>query len=527
MFSPIKNLYTIAQVRELDHLATNVFGIAGFDLMQRAGNAVFAAIKQYWSAQSIYSKKSGFPAGRTRREDAECTLSVHEQSERAYNNAGSQISKSIVIFCGKGNNAGDGYVVAKLAKQAGIKVKVYYLCEPEQLIGDALLAANAAKTAGVAMEFFSGRQIMADLIVDALLGTGLQGHLQKKYEQAIAFINNTKLPVIAVDLPSGLNADSGTISSAVIKASITVTFIGAKRGLFTNQALEYTGKVLFADLDVPIELYTKVPTDIELLGDKILKLPPRQRTAHKGSNGHALVIGGDYGMPGAVRMAGEAAARVGAGLVTVATRPEHLGIIEERPELMCFGITSAEELLPLIDRATVLVIGPGLGKSTWSENLWKTAIKSLKPKIIDADGLNWLARFSQKGEWILTPHPGEAANLLGCSIVEVQQDRFSSINRIQMQYGGACIMKGAGSLALGTDGKIGVCPYGNPGMASGGMGDVLSGVLGGLLAQGLSLNKAAFLGMVLHAKAGDLAAENGERGLLASDLLPYFRRLVN
>jgi len=257
-------------------------------------------------------------------------------------------------------------------------------------------------------------------------------------------------------------------------------------------------------------------------------LSPRPRDAHKGLFGHVLVVGGDYGMGGAVRMAGEAALRVGAGLVSVATRLEHVaGIIAGRPELMCHGVKSPKDLQKLLQRATVIALGPGLGQSMWSKKLFAALVKAKQPKILDADALNLLAQNPHKRkDWILTPHVGEAARLLNCSREKIQQDRLAAVKALQNKFGGVIILKGAGTLVLAAEVKI--CKAGNPGMASGGMGDVLTGVIAGLLAQGLDLAQAAEMGVCIHAMAGDLAAqERGERGLLAMDLMFYLQQYAN
>lgn len=259
-------------------------------------------------------------------------------------------------------------------------------------------------------------------------------------------------------------------------------------------------------------------------------LPKRDRNAQKGDYGHVLVIGGDYGMGGAVRMAAEAAARVGAGLVTVATRPEHVSIVSGvRPELMCHQVTSAADLEPLLARTNVVVIGPGLGKTEWAQTLLNKVLSTSLPKVLDADALNLLSLAPQKmNDWVLTPHPGEASRLLKVCCSEVQQDRLQAVKNLQQRYGGVIVLKGAGTLVKGESDRIAMCPAGNPGMATGGMGDILSGVIGGLLAQKLSLLDAAEAGIFIHSMAADLAArEGGERGLLATDLLPHLRNLVN
>lgn len=259
-------------------------------------------------------------------------------------------------------------------------------------------------------------------------------------------------------------------------------------------------------------------------------LNPRPRNAHKGDFGHVLVVGGDYGYSGAVHLAGEAALRVGAGLVSVATRPENAWVLNvNRPELMCHGIQDAADLECLLAKCNVVVFGPGIGLSEWAKHLFEVLMKTVKPIVLDADGLNRLALQPSKREaWILTPHPGEAARLLQKNTTDIQHNRVEAVKALQNRFGGVSILKGAGTLVQGRTGEPMICEAGNPGMATGGMGDVLSGVLGGLLAQGIPLLDAAQLGVLIHAIAGDLAAaKGGERGLIASDLMMYLRYLMN
>jgi NAD(P)H-hydrate epimerase len=262
------------------------------------------------------------------------------------------------------------------------------------------------------------------------------------------------------------------------------------------------------------------------------KLPRRARNAHKGNFGHVMVVGGDHGMAGAAVMASQSALRVGAGLVSCATRPEHIAALVARcPEVMAHGVISGQEVEPLLERPSVIVLGPGLGQGPWGEQLLQKVMASELPLVVDADALNILAagrvvKNPHRDNWILTPHPGEAARLLGCATGDIERDRFAAVVALQQNFGGAVILKGAGTLVAA--GSIpALCSYGNPGMASGGMGDVLSGILGGLLAQGLSAEIAAQLGVCLHGRAGDLAAADGERGTSATDLLPKLRVLVN
>lgn len=258
-------------------------------------------------------------------------------------------------------------------------------------------------------------------------------------------------------------------------------------------------------------------------------LQPRPRDSNKGNFGHVLIVGGELGYSGAVIMAANAALRVGAGLVSAAVRPENAAVLNiNLPEMMCHGVHQPQDLKKLTDKASVIVIGPGLGKESWAREMLDFVLTLTKPLIVDADGLNILSENpQQQSNWILTPHPGEAARLLKTTSEVIQQDRISAVKKIQQQYGGTVILKGAGTLVLSDNGDIARCDAGNPGMATGGMGDVLSGVLGGLAAQGLSLSNSAKLGVLVHAMAGDLAAKKGERGMIAMDLMKYLRKLVN
>jgi ADP-dependent NAD(P)H-hydrate dehydratase / NAD(P)H-hydrate epimerase len=491
-------LYSADQCRELDRIAIEEQGIPSLVLMKRAGRAAYQALLATWPNPSL-----------------------------------------ITVFCGSGNNAGDGYVVAALAAQQRVPVRIIQVGDAARLKGDAAKACAFARQAGVDMQAWNGDVSLTDgVIVDALLGTGARGAPRGDYVPAIQAINASALPVLAVDLPSGLDADTGYTPGACIRADVTVTFIGLKRGLFTGRAPALAGRVHFNDLAVPQAVYAAVASSVERLTFNAVGqwLKPRPADVHKGHFGHVLVIGGELGTVGAALMAAESAARVGAGLVSVATRPEHcVGFLARRPELMVHGITSTKALEPLIEKASVIVIGPGLGQSDWSRQLLAAALNSRVPLVVDADALNLISRapatFAQRGQWILTPHPGEAARLLNCSAKDIQADRFGAAANLQATLGGAVVLKGAGSLVAssGPNGvRIAVADVGNPGMASGGMGDVLSGILGGLLAQQLDLTAATEVGVLLHGKAADLAArEGGERGLLATDLLPFLRELVN
>lgn len=445
----------------------------------------------------------------------------------------------ISVYCGSGNNGGDGYVLAALAAQRKLPVQVIQLTVAEKLTGTARQAYNFAVQEGVSLVPFAQAAAPASgVIVDALLGIGLRGAPEGEFAAAIEQLNQTRLPVLALDIPSGLNADTGAVAGAVVQASLTITFIASKRGLLTGRGAAVCGELVLANLDVPAVTYdqTSPSTERLALNELINLLAPRAADAHKGDFGHVMVIGGDTGYGGAALMAAEAAARTGAGNVSVATRPEHVAaILARRPEVMACGVVSGQELEPLLARPTLLVVGPGLGRTPWSEQMLQQAIKSGLPLVLDADALNILAGgrvvpvtgHQQHGPWLLTPHPAEAARLLGITTAEVQADRFAAVRAISVRYNASVILKGAGSLVASVDGLVGVVTDGNPGMASGGMGDVLSGILGGLMAQGLSAHDAARLGAVVHACAADLAAEDlGQRSLLATDLIPYLGQLL-
>lgn len=490
--SNFEPLYTAEQTRALDRRAIDGHDVPGITLMARAARAAFDSLLDSWPAPS-----------------------------------------QLQVLCGTGNNGGDGFLVADLAHKRGIPVIVYQVGDPAKIGGDAALARAQAVANGVAIREFDGALAGEGVVVDALLGTGLGGDVRGAYREAIEAINASGAPVLAVDIPSGLCADTGRVLGAAVCADLTVTFIGLKRGLFTLQAPDHVGALLFADLEVPAAIYDEVPTDtwrLELEPLLETLLPPQPASAHKGLYGTVVVIGGDHGMAGAAALAGEAALRCGAGLVRVATRPEHVApLVARTPELMPRGIDCGEDAAPLIAAADVLVVGPGLGQSDWSAYLLRAAVASGKPLVLDADALNLLAsgavQAAPAANRVITPHPGEAARLLNCSNAEVQADRFAAARALQRRLGGVAVLKGNGSLVC-TGQRLLLSDNGNPGMASGGMGDVLSGVIGALLAQGLAAEDAAALGVCLHGAAGDLAAEDGQRGLLASDLMPWLRALL-
>jgi ADP-dependent NAD(P)H-hydrate dehydratase / NAD(P)H-hydrate epimerase len=490
-------LYTAAQCRELDRLTIDSHGIAGFELMLRAGQAAFGELLRRWP-------------------DA----------------------RHVAVCCGKGNNAGDGYIVAGLARQSGLQVTLWQLGNAQDLGGDAARARDWARERGIEPRPGPPAAIAADVIADALLGIGIRGDVGGDFAACVAAINASGAPVLAIDIPSGIDADTGAVRGTAVRARATVTFIGRKLGLHTGAGAAHAGVVVFADLGVPGAVYRTVrgvpwldyaglPAD--------LRLGPRDAAAYKHSLGHVVVVGGDHSMGGAPLMAAEAALRVGAGMVSVVTRACHgPAILARRPEIMVVDADDADACSAVLARARCLVVGPGLGQREWGRGLLQQALAQALPTVLDADGLNNYAalKIDSDGErrtplrapLIVTPHAAEAARLLDLDLAAVQNDRLAAACLLARKVRGVAVLKGAGSvIAAMHDFEAtlsGVCAHGNPGMASAGMGDVLSGVIGGLLAQGLAAEAATVAGVCLHSLAADRAAVTfGQRSLLATDLL--------
>jgi ADP-dependent NAD(P)H-hydrate dehydratase / NAD(P)H-hydrate epimerase len=483
-----RDLYTVEQLRVLEREAFAALAVSGTDLMRRAASAALNSLRRHWPE-----------------------------------------ARRVSIYCGPGNNGGDGFLLGVLAREAGFHVQIVALSDASH--GDAALARAAWEADGGQVHRWSSDDTAlpaADVQVDALYGIGLNRALESSIATLIECINAMDAPVLALDVPSGINADSGRQLGAAVRADVTVTFIANKRGLHTGQSADYAGVLEVATLGVPEDVYAAVRPDAQLLA--VDSLPPRPRYANKGNNGHVLVIGGDHGMAGAVRMAGESALRTGAGLVSVATRAGHITALNAaRPELMAHEVDGPQTLEPLLERASVIALGPGLGKGAWGHALWLTALDANKPLVLDADGLNLLSREHRQFTvaTVLTPHPGEAGRLLGIETKDIERDRFAAARELAHRYNAVVVLKGSGSLIADPSGRLDVCPWGNPGMASGGMGDLLTGIIAALLAQGCDAWQAACLGVGLHARAGDHAARQGERGLLATDLLPALHALVN
>ncbi len=483
-------VYAAAQVRAMDRHAIDVAGIPAYALMQRAAEAALALLRRQWPEAT-----------------------------------------RITVLCGSGNNAGDGYVLARLARDAGLSVNACALVDPLRLAGDAARAyADFTATGGRDSGFTSTGLAATDVVVDALLGTGVDRPVDGAMRDCIEAVNASGLPVLALDLPSGLDADTGLIHGVAISATRTITFVALKAGLFLGDAWDRVGELEFSGLGVPEAAREAHAPVIRRMDGQLLEaaLPRRRRSAHKGDYGRVLIVGG-LAMPGAVRLAGEAALRAGAGLVTVATGAQSVApIIAGRPELICNAVKSAAELESLLDAADAVAIGPGLGLSRSARNFFGAVAECAKALVLDADALTLLAEKPRhRDDWILTPHPGEAARLLGTDGAAIQRDRLGSARAIAARYGGVCVLKGAGTLVAVEESLPWVCDRGNPGMATAGAGDVLTGIIAALVAGGCDLERAAAAGVLLHARAGDQAALAGERGLVASDLIAQLQAVVN
>lgn len=484
------NVYTTSQIKAIEALAEKQAGLSKTALMQRAGHAALFALKDAWP-QARY----------------------------------------ITVVCGPGNNGGDGYVLAYLAHRLGLHVIVQQVGTTEKFSMAAQEALSLCQKERVHIEAFQGELKAADLIVDALFGTGFSGAVDAPYIAAIDSINTSGLPVLAIDIPSGIDANTASFENVAVKADVTVTFVGLKPGLLTGHGLEMSGKVILNTLQLPKNILEQAPSIGKSFAytDMGAILPRRSLNANKSDFGHLLIVGGNLGFNGAVRIAAEAALRLGTGLVSVATHPAHAAFVNTHyPEIMSHPIIRARQLDTLIEKATAIVVGPGLGQDAWAKSLFKKVLSSNKPLVVDADGLNLLAANpTHRKQWVLTPHPGEAARLLKTSIADIQANRMQAVEALYQQYDGVCLLKGAGTLIQSHMDSLHILRDGNPGMASAGMGDALSGIIGGLLARGLSLMDATRKGSALHARAADIAAQDGEQGLLATDVIPVIKQLLN
>ena len=479
-------VYTATEVRAFDRRAIDDFAVPGIRLMQRAGRAAFAALRERWPS-----------AGR------------------------------LSIVCGAGNNAGDGYVVAGLARDAGLDVQLIQVGDQAKLKGDALAACRFAECRIGAIAPAKGDwRIDGDVVVDALLGTGAKGQVRATFRHAIERINEAGKPVLALDLPSGIDADGGGLLTPVpVRADLTVTFVAAKLGLLTGDAVDYAGELVVADLDLPEAVFDH--PGVAVLDGTALPMLRRRPSAHKGDFGRLLIVGGEADMGGAVLLAGEAALRTGAGVVSIATRAvNRTAVLARRPELMVRAVESPSDIEDLARRANAIAVGPGLGRSLWGRQLLDFCIAAGKPLAVDADGLNVLADSGGLGRLpqgaVVTPHVGEAGRLLGKDAAWIRCRRPQAATALS-EHGATAVLKGAGTLVAHRGSLRSICLLGNPGMATAGSGDVLTGIVGALLARGLAPQDAAELGVWLHARAGDEAEGRCKASLVAGDIVESLR----
>lgn len=491
-----KALYTAQQVRDGERKAAADAGISMRQLMTAAGHAVFQQLTQHYSSGS-----------------------------------------AVAVCCGEGNNGGDGYIVARLAQQAGYRVKVFAL-KPGRVL-DSLDSDDAQAARQAWREENNTESALTELqpeqfevIVDALFGTGLSRPLDGDVGRWTDAVNQSGSAVIAVDIPSGIAADTGQVMGVAVAARWTVSMIALKRGMLTADAVDVCGQIVLADLQLAKGLAQHQTAEWSTADDDLCQqwLPPRKANCHKGDNGHVLIVAGNKGMAGAAILSSSAALRGGAGKVSVACHPDVVPIVASvHPEVMVHGVADKTELDELADAASVIVVGPGLGQNNWAQTLLDAVLEFDKPIVIDADGLNLVSQRSalpQGNDWIMTPHPGEASRLLGLSTKAVEHDRFAAVTTMRQRYSAEVLLKGAGSVISCQQGQF-VIDRGSPAMASGGMGDCLSGLVAALRAQGMSSGRALVAASYWHAVAGEMAAEEGVRGTIATDLLLPIRQLVN
>lgn len=509
-------IVTAHTMQELDRRAIEEYGIPGRELMESAGKGC-----------------------------ADHILAAY----------GTRTSKRAVILAGKGNNGGDGYVIARYLLEKNWQVLVIVLAERDAIHGDALAnlvllpdeILSFCPDEGELTEKHTDDLQAADVLVDALLGTGLRNDLQGIYLEAVELINSASGKVVAVDIPTGIHGTTGRILGQTVHANMTVTFGAAKLGHVLYPAAEYVGRLVIVDIGIPPQLMEEA-VGYDFLNEKLMasQVKRRDRQAHKGVYGHCLIIAGSTGKTGAAALAANSAVRTGAGLVTLAV-PESLNPVLEikTTEAMTLPLPDAgsghltTHAIALIEKhipgKNALAIGPGIDRRPATVTVLQTLIENIAlPMVIDADGLNALAEDTsvlhrrRSPNIILTPHPGEMSRLLGSSIPDVAAIRISVAQEFARTFGVYVILKGARTIVAAPNGMAAINGSGNPGMASGGMGDVLTGILVSLLAQGYSAWNACRLGVFIHGLAGDLVAmEQGEAGMTATDLIDRIPTALN
>ncbi len=499
------------EMGNIDRYAIEEFGIPGVVLMENAGRNVIKVIRDYFR--------------------------------------GDFSEKRVTVVCGKGNNGGDGFVIARHLVNKGVSVNVFMAAKMESIKGDALINLQVWQRMGAVLHEIDelNRALRhSDLVVDALFGTGFKGEARGIHAEVIRLINDVGKPVVAVDLPSGLEADTGKVFGPCVKAEHTVTFALPKLGLILYPGADFVGELHVADISIPNKVLDQFP------GDKFLTTPSmvddwltdRPRDSHKGDYGRAFILAGSPGMTGAAVLSAEGALRSGAGLVTLGI-PSGLNLVAEAKltEAMTLplaetadGTLSFDSLDLILEKAAgskVLAIGPGLSVNRETVELVREVIPTIKvPCVLDADGLNAMAGDVEafaacRGGLVITPHAGEMARLMGLTSQEVQNDRVNIALQAAEKFKCVVLLKGARTLVAGPGGELYINTTGNPGMATGGSGDVLTGIIAGLIAQGMDLLKAAAAGAWIHGRAGDLAARDlGYMALTAGDILKYLPEVL-
>ncbi len=469
-------------------------------------------------------------AGRACAEEAEALLPTQAEGR-------------IAIVCGKGNNGGDGLVAARYLHNAGYQVEIFLLAHSDGLRGDALLNRNILNSLDVPVHVCASQGSVEnmdlkafDVIVDAIFGTGLSKEVRGVYATAIEMINNAATPVVSVDIPSGLSSDTGKVLGCSVNATVTVTFGAPKVGQLTYPGAELTGDLVVADIGIPPSVYPSGPASTWVLSDDDMEpyLGLRKPDSHKGDFGHLAVIAGSRDKPGSAGLCCQAACRSGAGLVTLVAPAKVLDrVLVGAVEFMGITLEQFSEVRAAIEGKSALVLGPGLGQDESVATMVFDLVQNLDvPIVIDADALNVLAGHLDVlkmagGKRILTPHPGEMARLMGKNTSEIQANRLDVARQLASDTGCTVVLKGAATVIADEDETAFIVPTGNPGLASGGSGDVLAGVIGSFLCQGLDPLEAAAVGAYVHGAAGDLAASYlGQRGQVASDLLDFLPEVI-
>ena len=514
-------VFTAEQMRRLDARAISELGIPGAMLMENAGRGATDAL-------------------------------LRALPERGLKPRGLRVA----LVCGKGGNGGDGFVVARRLKAAGARPAVYCAFPSDALAGDAARKHREMRRAGIVARVVGDGSALrsalaeSDLIVDALLGTGVRGAVGPALTGLIEAMNASGRPVVALDVPSGLSADGGPLAGPVVRAWLTPTFAALKLGLAVGAGVELAGRVEVVDIGIPpAELTREVSTFVLEAADVAPLFPRRRRDAHKGTYGHLLVVAGSVGKTGAAALCARAAMRTGAGLVTVATsasaQPVVASLLLEAmsvplPETAArtVALKAHDALIELSAGRDAVALGPGLGLDDETRRLARVLVReTARPMVVDADGLTALVDHLDElraaaGPRYFTPHPGEMARMLGAAVADVQRDRLGCARAFAREHGVHLCLKGSRSIVASPEGSVLINPTGNPGMASGGAGDVLTGIVGALLARGLPAARVLGAAVYLHGLAGDIAAERmGEEALVASDVIDAlpeaFRRLAH